>query len=909
MPLVGQTLLHYRILEKIGEGGMGVVYKALDTHLDRNVAIKVLPPDKITDPERRQRFVQEAKAASALNHPNIVVVHDITEDRGANFIVMEYVEGKILDQLVGRKGLKLDEALGYAVQVADGLAKAHSAGIVHRDLKPTNIMVTADGRVKILDFGLAKLMEEGGVDEFGPTRTLGRPEKPYTEEGFIVGTAAYMSPEQAEGKKVDARTDIFSFGVVLYEMLTGQKAFSRDTKIATLAAILREDPKPASQINETLPPDIEQILARCLRKDPQRRWQNMSDLKIVLQDLKEDSESGKLRAPQAAVARPRRRTFIWIGLATFVLAAAIVLWIFFPREAGPLEYEITRLTFDTGRSWFPSFSADGRMFAYASDRSDEGNLDIWIQQTAGGTPLRLTTNSADDRAPSFSPDGSKIVFFSEREGGGLYEVGTLGGQERRIADLGRHPRYSPDGLWISCLEVPASLDTSLTKMFLVPARGGAPMPFQPEFCVADLAAGSAPVWSPDGKFIIFNGRRLNDPTSLDWWVAPAASGPAVRTGAHRALSLPQVWQCPQSWAGSYIYYSTGTTVEGVNIFRIKIDRKSWQVNGPAERITSGAGMQYQTSVLQDGRFVYSNLNWIANIWTLEGKPNLGQISAKPIPVAQDLLAKFNPSLSRDGSKIVYHAFGGFKTGRGEVRLKNLATGEEKAFPLITNRSGLEPRISPDGSTISYPDLAEGKLRTFLVVGGASGGRDVCNTCLILGFFADPNFALILENNRRLLKYNIATEEKLPVLNAGEGMIREPALSPDDHWVAFILDKLDGKAAMYISPLVGNPVSQKDWILLFDEDHYLGSPAWSSDGNRLYYLSEREGPCSVWTQMLDSRTKNPDGETRAVYKPSSNRFQLNYPRGNGTLAVADDKLVIWAGEGSGNIYMATPKKRK
>jgi len=909
MPVAGQTLLHYRILEKIGEGGMGVVYKALDSHLDRHVAVKVLPPDKVADEERRQRFAQEAKAASALNHPNIVVVHDITEDRGVNFIVMEYVEGKTLDQLVGRKGLKLNEALGYAVQVADGLAKAHSAGIVHRDLKPTNIMVTSDGRIKILDFGLAKLMEEGGADEFGPTRTLGRPERPRTEEGFIVGTAAYMSPEQAEGKKVDARTDIFSFGVVLYEMLTGQKAFSRETKIATLAAILREDPKPAGQINETLPPDIEQILTRCLRKDPQRRWQNMSDLKVVLQDLKEDSESGKLRASQAAAARPRRRPFVWIGLATLVLAAAILLWIFFPRKAGPPEYEITRLTFDSGMTWSPSFSPDGRMFAYASDRSGDGNLDLWIQQTAGGPPLQLTTDPADDRSPTFSPDGSKIVFYSEREGGGLYEVRTLGGQERRIADRGNHPRYSPDGLWISCIEVPASLETALTKMFLVPARGGTPIPFQPEFCVVDLAAGSAPVWSPDGKYIIFNGRRADDSASLDWWVAPVVGGPAVRTGAHRSLSLPPVWRCPQSWAGSHIYYSTGTTVEGVNIFRAQIDRKNWQVSGPAERITSGAGMQYQTSVLQDGRLAYANLNWIANIWTLEAKPNLGQVSAKPVPVAQDLLAKFNPSLSRDGSKMVYHAFGGFKTGRSEVRLKDLATGEEKVFPLSANRLDQIPRISPDGSVFSYRDLVEGKLRTFLVTGGASVGRDVCNACLILGFFADPNFALILENGRQLLKYNIATGEKVPILDAGAGKIREPAISPDGHWVAFILDEPDGKAAVYISPLAGNPVPQKDWIFLFEEDHYLGSPAWSSDGYRLYYLSEREGSCSVWTQKLDPRSKKPDGKTLAVYKPSSSRFQLNFPRGNGTLAVADDKLVIWAGEATGNIYMATPKKQK
>jgi Tol biopolymer transport system component/tRNA A-37 threonylcarbamoyl transferase component Bud32 len=909
MPETGQTLLHYRILEKIGEGGMGVVYKALDTHLDRHVAIKVLPPDKVADAERRQRFVQEAKAASALNHPNIVVVHDITEDRGTNFIVMEYVEGKTLDQLVGRKGLKLNEALGYAVQVADGLAKAHSAGIVHRDLKPTNIMITSDGRVKILDFGLAKLMEAAGDDEFGPTRTLGRTERPRTEEGFIVGTAAYMSPEQAEGKKVDARTDIFSFGVVLYEMLTGQKAFSRDTKIATLAAILREDPKPAGQINETLPPDIEQVLARCLRKDPQRRWQNMSDLKVVLQDLKEDSESGKLRASQAAAARPRRRPFIWIGLATLALAAAVLLWIFFPRQTGSPEYDIQRLTFDAGITWSPAVSPDGMMFAYSSDRGGDGSSDIWVQQIAGGTPLRRTTHPADDWLPSFSPDGSKIVFRSERDGGGIYEVGTLGGQERRIADRGFHPRYSPDGAWISFIEIPASLETTLTKMFLVSAQGGSPIPFQPEFCIVGLSAGSAPVWSPEGKHLIFNGRRTDDPISLDWWVAPVAGGPAVRTDAHRSLSLPPIWQCPYSWSGPNIYFATGTTVEGVNLFRATIDKNSWKVSGPAERITSGAGMQIQTSALRDGRLLYANLNWIVNIWTLEGRPDVGLISGKPVPVAQDLMAKFEPSLSRDGSKVAYVAFGALKAGRIEVRLKDLSSGEEKIFPMRANQFGQTPRISPDGSVLSYRDLVEGKFRTFIVTGQATAGRDVCDSCVILGFFADPNFALIQENAQRLLKYNIATGEKLPILDAGAGSISEPALSPDGRWIAFVLGKPDGRVAIFISPLSQSPPPEKDWILLFEDDHFLGSPAWSPDGNRLYYLSERDGFCCVWAQRLDPGSKKPDGETQGVYHAHQSRFRLNFPPGNGTLAVAKDKIALWMGEATGNIYMAKPKKRK
>ena len=254
--MTGQTLGHYQILEKLGSGGMGEVFKARDTRLNRLVAIKVLPPDKVSNPDRKRRFIQEAQAASALNHPNIVVIHDIHEEFGVDYMVMEFIEGKTLEAAIPRQGMRLGEALKIAIPVADGLAKAHSAGIVHRDVKPSNIMIADDGRVKILDFGLAKLSEVvSSRDE--ETRTVAA----QTEEGAILGTIAYMSPEQAEGKRLDARSDIFSLGAVLYEMLTGRRAFHGDSKASTLSAILKDDPKSP----ENLPGEMERILRRCLR--------------------------------------------------------------------------------------------------------------------------------------------------------------------------------------------------------------------------------------------------------------------------------------------------------------------------------------------------------------------------------------------------------------------------------------------------------------------------------------------------------------------------------------------------------------------------------------------------------------------------------------------------------------------
>src|SRR5688572_16827987 len=294
--MIGQTLGHYRIESKLGEGGMGEVYKSRDTSLSRYAAIKILHSDRIADPERRRRFVQEAQTASALNHPNIVHIYDIDTSADMDFIAMEFVPGKTLDQSIGRKGLPVKETLAYAVQIADALAAAHAAGIVHRDIKPGNIMATENGSIKVLDFGLAKLTERGEPDPRGTTVTM----EAETKEGALLGTIAYMSPEQAEGKKLDARTDIFSFGLLLYEMLAGRRAFGGDSNLSILAAILREDPAPLAGMRKDIPRDLMRIVTRCIRKDPGRRFQVMEDVKLALEEVGEDSES----APQVIQSGP-----------------------------------------------------------------------------------------------------------------------------------------------------------------------------------------------------------------------------------------------------------------------------------------------------------------------------------------------------------------------------------------------------------------------------------------------------------------------------------------------------------------------------------------------------------------------------------------------------------------------------
>ena len=409
--MIGRHLGHYEILAKLGEGGMGVVYKARDTHLDRFVAIKVLPPESLADPERKRRFTQEAKAASALNHPAIVTIHDIASADGTDFIAMEYVQGKTLGELIGRKGLRLKDTLTYAIQAAGALAKAHAVGIVHRDLKPSNIMVTDDGLVKILDFGVAKLTTSNDLDgeESSAAPTMTGHDRIETTVGTIVGTAAYMSPEQAEGKKVDARSDIFSFGAVLYEMATGTRAFQGTTPALTLAAVVNAEPAPPSQLAKDLPHELERIILRCLRKDPARRVQVMADLAVDLEELRSDSATEIAAAPGPA----RTRRLRWLmASAVGVLLAAVGAWALWSKWSAPIpSLTVAPLTALSGDERFSTFSPDGNQVAFAWNGEKGDNTDIYVLPIGSGTPLRLTTDPAEDTAPAWSPDGSQIAFL------------------------------------------------------------------------------------------------------------------------------------------------------------------------------------------------------------------------------------------------------------------------------------------------------------------------------------------------------------------------------------------------------------------------------------------------------------------------------------------------------------------
>jgi eukaryotic-like serine/threonine-protein kinase len=910
--MTGRAISHYEVLEKLGEGGMGVVYRARDTHLDRLVAIKILPGEKVADPERKRRFVQEAKAASALNHPNIITVHDVAQDAGMYFIVMEFVPGKTLDQLIGRKGLKLNEALKYGVQIADALSRAHTAGIIHRDLKPGNIMVDEHGLVKVLDFGLAKLTETAPAGQDERTRTM----RPTTEEGTILGTVAYMSPEQAEGKPVDARSDTFSFGTVLYEMLTGRRAFQKESKASTLGAIIHREPEP---LGTDVPRDLEKVISRCLRKDPTRRFQHMADVKVALEELKEDSDLGRLGAQPGGPAKLWRVPWAAVAVVALVVGAGgvgITWWLLrSPASAKPLE--LTRVTSDAGLTTYPALSRDGKLLAYASDRSGEGNLDIWVQQVGGGAPIRLTRHEADDREPSFSPDGTKIVFRSEREGGGIYVIPTLGGEEQRIAEKGRSPRFSPDGRWITYWVGDLSA-FGRNRIYVVSLDGGQPRQLQPEFDTAYL-----PLWSPDGKHLLYAGvERPQGPTLgvHDWWVAPVQGGRAIPTGALAQLQKYGVFPHQRDagvWLGNRLVFSaTGkgedasrVAIYSASLWQIRLSPKTWQMQGSPQQLTSGTGVEAEPSVaaLSDSGqlLALSVTSSNADIWGLPVDANQGKVLGEMRRLVSNAAPDTYPAVSADGTKL---AFTSRRTNTWEIWFKDLQSGREVALTSAPSDK-FGPVFNPAGSRVAYFDS---QFSIFITNSNGGGTQRVCETCggHLYGWSRDGKMLIYRERKPPepwyIAVHDLETGQSHPFLKHSSYDVAAPHLSPDQNWAVFQTVVNQTQRQIFVAHLESRSASREsDWIPITDGSGLDRNAVWSPDGNLLYFLSERDGFRCFWAQRLDPRSKRPVGSAFPVqhfHEARRSLMAFNEVVEIG-LNVARDKIVFSMPEYTGNIWMA------
>jgi serine/threonine protein kinase len=899
-----KMLSHYELLEPLGEGGMGMVFRAVDTRLGRPVAVKVLRGEGAVSDESRKRFVQEARAASGLNHPHIITIYDIGQDEGVDFIAMEYVPGQSLARLIGHPGTRLEDTLTRAIQIADALAAAHAAGIVHRDLKPGNIMVSDKGVVKVLDFGLAKLTKPANFAVFDGLASTATQiaQEPLTERGAVFGTTPYMSPEQAEGKPADARSDVFSFGSVLYEMVTGRRAFAGETKMSTLAAILEKDPKPPSDLNPAVPRDLEKVIARCLRKDPERRWQSMADLKVALEEVRDDPaphDAGRVSSRPADSATRWLLPLLAVLIASIGIASVAAWWWNRPPPASGERAPLTRLTSDVGWTDYPAISPDGRILAYASDRSGDGNLDIWVQQIPNGPPRRLTRHASDDVDPSFSADGSLIAFQSSRPDGGIYVIPTLGGDERLLVERGFSPRFSPDGMWIAY----GVSESAGSQIYIAPASGGPATRITAGFYLA-----RAPVWSPDGIRLLFWGQRDRDApaeNNVDWYVISVKGGDPIRTAARSAMlregfeafhGLPT----PDAWVGNgnrLIFH--GHVGDSWNTWQALISPDSWRVDSP-QRVTFGTTDEAAAATTSNGRMVFMSRTSGADIWSLPIDANRARVRGERTRVTQDLADDYDPSLSVDGETL---AFRSRRSGQFDVFVRNLVTGQETAVTATPQDD--YPVISPDGTRVAYSFHQNGKTPIF--VAAVSGGSPelVCDDCGEVEHWAPNGRDILFVTSRDpsgigLLR--LGARPQLDWLGHPEYGLFNARLSWDGQWVSFNArsNRLAPARVMVARVQNDSVADDREWVVVAEDGD---APAWSPDANLLYFWSSRDGSPCLWAQRLDPHAKTPSGAPQAIEHFHSRGLSWrNLYLGAPDIAVSRDKIVFNLGEHSGNVWM-------
>ena len=902
--MVTNTISHYEILTSVGEGGMGVVYRGVDTRLGRPVAVKLLRSDGPIDQESRKRFVHEAKAASALNHPHIITIYDIGQENGVDFIAMEYVVGSSLAQLLARGRLKVEDGLKYAAQIADALATVHAAGILHRDLKPANIMVTDKGSIKVLDFGLAKLTESvefRPIDEPIAASTTDLKEQLQTAEGTILGTAAYMSPEQAEGKPADTRSDVFSFGSVLYEMATSRRAFRGDSKVSTLAAVLTHEPTPPSQVVPGLSRDLEKTILRCLRKNPDRRWQSMADLKVALDDLREEFESGNKTESAASTPSRRARQALLTVLGAIAAGALIFAGWRMSRTDADLGAPpfLKRLTSDIAWTDHPAISLDGKILAYASDRSGEGNLDIWVQPISDGAAVRLTRHAADDVEPSISADGSRIAFRSSRPGGGVYVIPTLGGEERLVAARAFSPRFSPDGQWIAY----GVTEQGGARIYIAPAAGGPATPV-----AAGFYRAQSHVWSPDGRYLLFWAQRHRDAppeNNIDWYMAAVPNGTPVATEARSRLlrdgfeavhGLPY----PDAWVseGNRILFH-GHVGDSANMWQVPIAPGTGRITDTPRRATFGTTDEAAASVTSDGRMVFISRTMGADIWSVPLEANQGKPTGPLRRLTQDAAEDYDPTLSADGATLLFRSR---RLGRFGVVLKKLETGAETVLTRLPEDH--YAAISPDGTKVAYSFRQAGKMPIFAMA--ASGGTPdlVCEDCGQVESWSAGGDQVLYLTAHDPSGVGIVK----PGSSRNDEWLRHPGYGiyngrwSSDGWVAFNA-RTDRQAAaqIFIARVHASAVaSEKDWILVSRDGE---APNWSPDARVLYFWSDRDGSPCLWAQRLDPSTKRPAGAPFGIQHFHGKGLSLrNLYLGAPNIAVARDKIVFSLGEHTGNIWM-------
>jgi len=827
--MIGQTLNHYKIVARLGRGGMGEVYAAEDAKLGRRVALKLLPAALAADAERRARLEREARAVATLTHPNIVTVYSVEQAGDVHFITMELVEGKTLTEALRGAGLPLSKLLDYAVTLADAVTAAHRKGITHRDLKPDNVMLSDDGRLKVLDFGLAKLQDGTSLGEsqtVAPTQTV-------TQEGKILGTVAYMAPEQAEGKPADARSDVFSLGVVLYQRSTGDRPFKGDTPISTITSILRDTPTSITELNRSLPRHLGRIVRRCLEKDPELRYQTAQDLRNDLQGLRSELESGDLQVSDVAVAaasRRPRRTWPIVALGVVaIVAVAFAMTLFTARRGnevaaslgtGAKNMEIQRLT-ASGDSREAIISADGRYVVYIVE--DAGEVGMWVTQVSTSSKVEiLPAAEIEIWDPTFSPDGDFIYFCRYEDPGppDLYRVPSLGGSARKVMEhVNGRVSFSPDGRRFVFLRAePVGEESTLVIAGIdgtnprVLATAQAPSSFDD------------PVWSPDGKTIAAS--RI----TFDEGIRATVGTLPIEGGAWTALT-------DRTWLGgseiAWLPDGSGLVINADTAASTQL----WEVgypDGRVGRVTNDLNSYHGVSLTADGETLATVLNEATfNLWTFSLEPGV-----KPERLTS---AKTNDGIGIDWTPDGRLVFGSAFGGKPDLWIVD-ADGSNRA-QLTREESNMAPQVSNDGRYVVFMSNRAGTVNVWRM--NLDGGNllRLTNGSLDVdpSLTPDGKWAIYLDpGSGKLFRVSIDGGEPVEIRAARGG---PGEVSPDGKLI--LTGSFHEEAGRWQTEII--PFEGGEPIATFhekDADTY----RWTPDGD-LAYVKTEGGVGNLWTRPL------------------------------------------------------------
>jgi eukaryotic-like serine/threonine-protein kinase len=847
---VGTRLNHYEVRGPLGAGGMGEVYRALDTRLDRAVAIKVLPADFAKDVDRLRRFEQEARATSALNHPNILTVYDIGRHEGSPYLVAELLEGEELRAQLAQGALPVRRAVDYAQQIAAGLAAAHEKGIVHRDLKPENLFITKEGRVKILDFGLAKLKPKtlsGGVDSQAPTL------KPLTNPGVVMGTVGYMSPEQVRGQETDHRSDIFSFGLILHEMLSGQRTFTGDSLVEVMNAILKDEPADLSETNAKIPLALDKIVRRCLEKKPEQRFHSAHDLGFSLGTLTTPSGSRletAMALPALTEGLPGGKAGwfgnarLWVAVAaaaTLGLLLVLPFAVKYLRQAPPVEAVTGRFIIPvpekTTRLRSAEISPDGRTLVFAAAVGNQNHL--WARPLNSLTAQMLPGTEGVTNAHFWSPD-SRSIGFPDRDGK-LKRVELAGGAPQTICALTDPERGVPTGTWNQDGVI---LFSDNGRVYRVPATGGERVLVLGSDPSNQEALYRNPSFLPDGRHFLFT--RVPREGAAEIHLAALDRQETTRLLAADS----QVRYAASATGNGYLLF-----VRAGSLLAQPFDADSLQLTGESfivtDRLTVSNTNRAMFSVSGNGTLVFDmtddfnnqRLTWVdrtGKLLATVGTP--GGIEA--------------PRLSPDGKQVATVRIDP-QTRTGDIYVTDLARGVSSRLTLDPGDERY-PLWSPDGSHIAWQTNREGAVRIYRKLASGIGPEELLfksDAPIIQGSWSPDGRYLICnrldpKTKNDIWVVSLAGDRKPFMFLQTPFEERQGRLSPDGRWLAYESND-QGRYEISVQPF---PASGSKWPISTNGGSH---PRWRGDGKELYFIS-------------------PDSKLMAVEIKPGNSFEAGKP---------------------------------